>query len=101
MGQAEEIPRPRKQSEYELFFATSNAKKGWADLRAVRLSGLVDAWDFLTRKGELAKVVRNGTSHDRWQLKLSLKDGARIWYFVIEKCVFIENVFTSHPNKTK
>jgi hypothetical protein len=25
----------------------------------------------------------------------------RIWYYVVGQTVFIENVFTSHPNATK
>lgn len=37
----------------------------------------------------------------RWQLKLSLTDGSRIWYYVVSDAVLIEQIFTSHPNQTK
>lgn len=109
----EEVVRPRKKNEYRIVFGSSQAAKGWRDLQAVRRNDLADAWDFLAKtplvSGSKAKrlqanyayVIRNGISHKRWQLKLSDKDGSRIWYFVNEQTVVIEHVFTKHPNQTK
>jgi hypothetical protein len=107
------VPRPAKKSEYEILFASNSAQKGWQDLRATRLNDLVEAWEFLTRnptvisplnsrlRGELGQVNVAGSSFDRWQLKLSSTYGARIWFYVDGKAVFIEEVHTRHPNETK
>lgn len=107
------VPRPIKKTEFQILFASSSAEKGWRDLRAVRLNELADAWDTLTRnpevdtvlcssmRGALAVVTYQGKNFQRRQLKLSLTYGARIWYFIDEKLVLIERVFTNHPNQTK
>ena len=83
------------------------------DLRATQLTNLVDAWEFLTKsplqrtslsyplKNVRAPIVRDGKDFERWQLKLSATDGSRIWYFVDGHSVFIERIFTAHPNETK
>jgi hypothetical protein len=40
--------------------------------------------------------------HDSYpKLKLSLTHCSRIWYFIVGNHVFIDEVFTSHPNQTK
>ena len=113
MASKESVARPLKKSEYTIVFATKQAEKGWQDLLATRRNDLVEAWHFLTStplqqtplsyrlRDTLGTVTRDGVEHDRWQLKLSLKDGARIWYFVVQKTVFLEQVHTSHPNQTK
>jgi len=74
---------------------------------------LAESWDFLTKtptqttptndrlRGELASVIRGGKSFDRWQHKPSAKGDARIWFYVTGKTVFLERVFTAHPNQTK
>jgi len=113
-----QVGRPTKKIEYVIVFASRNAAKGWQDLRATQLNALVDAWDFLTRtpselsekchplKGDLARVARDGTEHQRWQLELSR--GARIWYYVTSSTdhrsagtVHLIDVHTRHPNQTK
>lgn len=83
------------------------------DLRATTRNTLVDAWDFLTRtpqlrtptnyplRGELGTVSHNGSTHERWQHKPTLKGDARIWFFVVEQVVYLEQVHTHHPNETK
>jgi hypothetical protein len=103
--------RPRKKAEYRIEFASRLAEKGWQDLLATTRSGVVDAWDFLTRtplqsstrnhplRGELATVVRDGRTHDRWQHELS--GGAGIWFYVDANTVRLVDVFTAHPNQTK
>lgn len=48
-GKGELVPRPPKKIEYEIRFATTNAKRGWQDLAATIRNPLADAWDFLTR----------------------------------------------------
>ena len=113
MGIDDPVPRPLKKSEYKIYFESSKVKKAWVDLLAVRRSDLSDAWEVLTRnpltvtplsqpmRGDFGLLVANGTSHQRWQLKLSATDGSRIWYFVEGKDVFIERIFTAHPNETK
>jgi hypothetical protein len=107
------VSRPLRKSEFVILFDSSNARRGWADALAVRRNALVDAWEKLTATPttrsvlcypllkDHAIVVRNGESHQRWQLKLNERDGVRIWFYVVGQTVFIENVFTSHPNATK
>ena len=107
------VPRPLKKSEYKIYFESSKVRKAWVDLLAVRRSDLSEAWDFLTRnplkvtdlsypmRKDFALLVANGISQQRWQLKLSATDGSRIWYFVDGQNVFIERIFTAHPNETK
>lgn len=80
---AQAVPRPIKKGEFTIVFATRHAEVGWRDLLATQRNATVDAWDFLTRspdartpinyrlKGDLATVVHGGTTHDRWQHKLS------------------------------
>lgn len=113
MRSGDQVPRPNKSTEYVIKFDSNGAAKGWRDLYATHRNALVDAWDYLTKnpqlaseyayplQSQLAKVLRDGRSYERWQLKLSLRSGARIWYFVAETTVFIERVFTAHPNQTK
>lgn len=113
MAKDSKVERPTKKSEYEIRFASVQARKGWTDLVATTKNPLVDAWDFLTRtpeletptnsrlKGELAQVTRNGSKHDRWQHKPTLKGGARLWFYVEGQVVYLEQVHTSHPNETK
>jgi hypothetical protein len=105
------VVRPRKKSEYEIRFGTRQAEKGWQDLLATHRNAVVDAWDFFTRtplalsptnhqlKAELATVVREGQSFDRWQHELP--GGARIWFYVEDQVVHLIEVHTHHPNQTK
>ena len=113
MAKNEKVERPTKKSEYELRFASTQAKRGWTDLKATIRNSLVDSWDFLTQtpqletpanyrlRGELGVVSRDGVAHDRWQHKPTLKGDARIWFYVLDQVVFLEQVHTSHPNETK
>lgn len=112
-GKGELVPRPPKKIEYEIRFATTNAKRGWQDLAATIRNPLADAWDFLTRtplanlptnyplKGEYGTIARDGKAHTRWQHKPTLKGTARIWFYVEGRTVYLEQVHTSHPNETK
>ena len=107
------VPRPPKKAEYEIRFATADAKKGWRDLVATIRNPMAETWDFLTRtplektrtnyrlKGELGTIQRGGTTHERWQHKPTAQGTARIWYFVDGRTVYLEQVHTSHPNETK
>lgn len=114
MGKRDEtVPRPTKRSEYAIKFASTGAQKGWRDLKATIRGPLADAWDFLTRtptretptnyplRGKLARVTRDGQNHDRWQHKPTSKGDARIWFYVQDQTVFLEQVHTKHPNETK
>lgn len=79
MAKGEKVERPTKKAEYELRFASVQAKRGWTDLKATIRNPLVDAWGFLTRtpeietptnyrlRGELGVVTHGGSTHDRWQ----------------------------------
>ena len=49
---SEKVERPTKKSEYELRFASVQARRGWTDLKATIRNPLVDAWDFLTHTPE-------------------------------------------------
>jgi hypothetical protein len=107
------VPRPPKKIEYEIRFATADAQKGWRDLVATIRNSMTETWDFLTRtplsttptnyrlKGELGVIERGGATHERWQHKPTAKGTARIWFYVHERTVFLEQVHTSHPNETK
>lgn len=113
MAKREKVERPTKKSEYELRFASVQAKRGWTDLKATTRNSLADTWDFLTRtpqsvtpnnyrlRGELGVVTRAGSSHERWQHKPTLKGDARIWFYVVDRVVYLEHVHTGHPNETK
>lgn len=52
-------------------------------------------------KGELATIQRGGSAHDRCEHKPTAKGTARIWFYVHERTVLLEQVHTSHPNETK
>jgi hypothetical protein len=107
------VQRPAKKIEYEIRFATAEARKGWRDLVATIRNPMSEAWDFLTRtplqttptnyrlKGELGTVLRGGTAHERWQHKPTAKGTARIWFYVDERTVYLEQIHTSRPNQTK
>lgn len=113
MSKERSVERPLKKTEYKIVFASRQAEKGWRDLRATQRNALVEAWEFLTKsptaitatnyplKGQLGTVTRDGVAHTRWQHKPSSRGGARIWFFVVERRVYLENVHTSHPNETK
>ncbi|MFJ2521275.1 hypothetical protein ACIOWF_20095 [Cellulosimicrobium cellulans] len=107
------VPRPRKKIEYEIRFATADARKGWQDLVATIRNPMSETWDFLTRtplnttptnyrlKGDLATIKRAGAAFERWQHKPTVKGTARVWFYVDGHTVYLEQVHTSHPNETK
>ena len=113
MARNDRVERPTKKSEYQLCFASHQAKKGWVDLRATIVGPLAESWDFLTRtplsvtptnyplKGDLAYVVRDGERHERWQHKPTTRGDARIWSYVVDHVVYLEHVHSHHPNQTK
>lgn len=113
MGKSQKVERPTKKSEYEIKFAGNAAQRGWNDLRATIRGPLTDAWDFLTctpldvtptnyrLRGKLGVVSREGTQHDRWQHKPTIGGDARIWFYVVDQVVYLEQVHTHHPNQTK
>lgn len=76
------VPRPPKKIEYEIRYATTDAAN-------------------YPLRGELGTITRGDTTHERWQHKPTLKGTARIWFFVEERTVYLEQVHTSHPNETK
>jgi hypothetical protein len=107
------VPRPTRTNEFKIYFESAKLSKSWQDLQATQLSHLVAAWEFLTKTPLLkttfsyplkdvgSPLVRNGKTFERWQLKLNQTNGSRIWYFVDAHAVFIEKIFTAHPNQTK
>lgn len=113
MARDDRVERPTKKSEYELRFGSRAAQQGWNDLRATIRGPLSETWDFLTRtplavsptnyplKGALSTVVRDGVTHERWQHKPTAKGDARIWLYVHDRVVYLEQVHTTHPNQTK
>lgn len=88
------VPRPPKKVEYEIRFATADARRGWRDLVATIRNVMTETWDFLTRtpqattptnyrlKGELGTITRAGSSFERWQHKPTAKGSARVWFYV-------------------
>lgn len=113
MARKGKVTRPTKKSEYDIVFASRQAEKGWNDLKATTRNALVDSWDFLTRtplaesplnhplRGELGTVTYEGKQHTRWQHKPTSQGDARIWFFVFDQVVYLEEVHTKHPNETK
>ncbi|MGY4718653.1 hypothetical protein [Naumannella cuiyingiana] len=111
MGRKGAVPRPVRTTEYAIVFGTRQAERGWQALLANQRNRLAEAWDDLVRdpnaitptmhplRGALADIERDGRAHQRRQYELS--GGARIWYFVTERTVVLENVHTRHPNQTK
>ena len=107
------VPRPPKRTEYEIRFGTTQARKGWQDLVATIRNPMTETWDFLTGtplsqtptnyplRGELGTISRGGITHERWQHKPTAKGTARIWFYVHERTVVVEQVHTSHPSETK
>ena len=107
------VPRPPKKAEYEIRFATTDARKGWQNLVATIRNSMTLTWDFLTQtpleitptnyplRGELGTISRSGTVYDRWQHKPTAKGTARIWFYVHGRTVFLERVHTHHPSQTK
>jgi hypothetical protein len=107
------VERPIKKSEYTIKFASSQARKGWLDLVATKRNAMVDTWNYLTEhpelvsprnyrlKGELAMVTRDGAVHHRWQHKPTVQGTARVWFYIEKDVVYLEDVHTAHPNKTK
>lgn len=79
------VPRPPKKTEYEIRFATTNARRGWQDLVATIRNPMTETWDFLTRtplsttpinyplRGKLGAIQRGGVSYERWQHKPTAK----------------------------
>ena len=113
MAREKKVARPTKRSEYSIEFASVSAQRGWVDLCATARGPLADTWDFLTRtpltvtpsnyplRGELGTIDREGMTRKRWQHKPTLKGNARIWFYVHEQVVYLEQVHTHHPNATK
>lgn len=113
MAKMAKVERPTKKSEFEIIFASRGAEKGWTDLKSTILNFLTDSWDFLTKtpleetpnnlhlRGELGKVTKDGKTHTRWQHKPTASGDSRIWFYVIDKKLFLEQVHTRHPNQTK
>lgn len=113
MAKDKRVERPTRNSEYEIYFATREAERGWRDLKATVRGPLAETWDFLTRtpidqtptnyplKGQLGVVTRAGATHERWQHKPTAQGDARIWFYVHQHVVYLEQVHTRHPNQTK
>lgn len=113
MAKHSRVPRPTRGDEFELVFGSNAAAMGWRDLVASRRNLMADTWDFLSRsphtetpknyplKGTLGTVTRGGVQHARWQHKPSEQWTPRIWFYVEEKRVVLEQVHTSHPKETE
>lgn len=111
MPKATRVPRPIKNSEWTVWFATKSASDNWRDLCAVQRSACADTWDLLVRnpldetpkmhplRGALGVVTRDGHVHVQRQIELN--HGARIWYYVDGRDVHLVHVHTRHPNQTK
>lgn len=94
-------------------FGSVSAKRGWSDLVATQRNAVVEMWEFLTHspceitptnyplKGELAAITRDGTAHQRWQHKPTLRGSARVWFYVAGQVVVLEQVHTAHPAATR
>ncbi len=46
-------------------------------------------------------MTRDGSTHERWQYKPTLKGDARIWFYIVDHVVYLEQVHTSHPHDCK
>lgn len=112
------VPRPVKGIEYEIFFGSAAAQRGWTDLEVSAKNALADAFEYLTThpakydpdrcyqlRGDLATVLVDGVALPQWQYKVT--DGARLWYAIDEPNakarkpgrVCVTKAATSHPNE--
>lgn len=115
MAKTSRVERPLRKSEYEIVCESTHSLNGWRDLKATIPGPLVDTWEWLSTsplekspsnyrlRGELGNLTYQEKQFDRWQHKPTLKGSARIWFFVDknDRRVYLEKVFTSHPNETK
>ncbi|CAM06423.1 hypothetical protein SACE_7265 [Saccharopolyspora erythraea NRRL 2338] len=104
--------------EYEIFFITREAQKGWQDCLAVARNATVQAWERLTtapthedeRLYRLSADFAVGTygrrTFERYQYKIT--NGGRLWYFVeptprskVAGRVLLERCMTGHPKETE
>lgn len=111
MAKKARVERPVKTTEFTIVHASRGAERGWTDLKATMRNAVAEAWDALTRnpvdtspamhtlRGDLQWITRDGQTYERWQLELN--GGARIWYYVDGRTVYLEQVHTNHPNQTK
>lgn len=107
------VVRPLRRSEFQVLFVSKSVEKAWRDLVATNRDKTVTAWETLTKqpcqkteinyplRRDLGVITKAGEKYELWQLKLDKSDGARIWYFMSNGRVYIEEVFTAHPNATK
>lgn len=108
------VARPPSKDEYEIYFITIHAAKGWTDALSQFRNAMSEAWDKFTvapkaMDGQRIYVLKYdlrwgtyaGKTHERYQYKVS--DAARIWYFVDDelKRVLIERVHVGHPKETE
>ncbi len=105
------VTRPINASEYTIKYATASARKGWSDVCATQRNSAADAWERLTKdptsmdgtchplKGKLSAVTRDGEEHAQWQYELT--GGARIWFYVSGRSVYLIAIHTHHSNATK
>lgn len=123
VSKSEPVPRPTKRAEYVIELATSNARKGWTDIKATARNATVDAWDQLTTdpletsnrmydlKGEYA-TVETAAHGVRTQRQYKVTDGGRIWYSVVPNdrgdkkprtagTVYLHRVEPGHPKETE
>ncbi|MCI0157901.1 hypothetical protein KNO15_14470 [Leifsonia shinshuensis] len=52
-------------------------------------------------RGELGTISRAGKNYQRWQHKPTMKGDPRIWFYVDQQTVYLEQVHTHDPNATK
>lgn len=113
MARVGRVERPRRSSEYDIRCGSPAVLRSWNDLVATQRGPMVTVWEFLTQsptletprnyrlKDVLATVNRAGKTHARWQHKPTMSGSARIWFFVDDGVVWLEQIHTHHPNETK
>jgi hypothetical protein len=111
----ERVAPPPGPGEYDLFFATNEAAKGWVDLCAQAPGNAYELWLLLrsepapkartTRhhplKGALSTAAHRGITLPQWQYEVT--GGGRVWYLVDVQLrrVYLTYAGTGHPKSTE
>ncbi|GEL18360.1 hypothetical protein [Pseudonocardia asaccharolytica] len=109
------VAPPARSGGWEARFATSEAAKGWEELRRIARANTWEAWVVLTERptrpenparqhrlrGQLAERVIGGRTLEQWQYEVTA--GGRIWYCpdAERRIVWVVAAGPAHPKTTE
>src|SRR5262245_26087281 len=109
----ERVAPPPRAGGWDCRFQTSEAAKGWEQLRAMVPASTSDAWDRITQdpftrserqhplKADLQSRTIDGQDLDQWQYEVT--GAARIWYCidVAARVIWLTKASVGHPKETE